>query len=117
MNKRITILGVAPDMIANNLTPFEPTHPGELIRQELMERGLTQVKLASQLDISASLLNEVLKGKRGINTELALMMEAALDIPAEMLLNLQGAYNMQMAKSNASFMKKLAAIRKLTAVL
>lgn len=23
------------DMIANNLTPFEPTHPGELIKDEL----------------------------------------------------------------------------------
>lgn len=33
-------------MIANNLTPFEPTHPGELIRDELEERHLTQAKLA-----------------------------------------------------------------------
>lgn len=34
---------------------------------------------------------------------MALLMEAALNIPAALLLNLQSDYNMQMAKSDASF--------------
>lgn len=55
-------------MIANNLTPFEPTHPGELICEELEERHLTQAKLAEQIGVSPSLLNEVVNGKRGVNT-------------------------------------------------
>lgn len=33
---------------------------------------------------------------------MALLMEAALNIPADQLLNLQSDYNMQMAKSDAS---------------
>ena len=61
---------IDPSMIANNLTPFEPTHPGELIRDELEERCLTQAKLAEQIGVSPSLLNEVVNGKRGVNTEL-----------------------------------------------
>lgn len=113
----ITIQGIATDMIANNLTPFEPTHPGELIKDELEAINLTQAKLAERIGVSPSMLNEIIKGKRSVNTEVALLIEAALNIPADMLLNLQSDYNMQMAKSDVSFMKRLAAIRNIAAVL
>lgn len=104
-------------MIANNLTPFEPTHPGELIKDELESRHLTQSKFADSIGVSPSLLNEIIKGKRGVNTEMALLVEAALNIPADLLLNLQSDYNMQVAKSDVSFMKRLSAIRNIAAML
>ena len=113
----ITLQGVAPDMIANNLTPFEPTHPGELIKDELEVNGLTQAKLAESIGVKPSLINEVIRGKRGINTEMALLIEAALNIPADLLLNLQSDYNMQVAKSDATFMKRLSSIRNIAAIL
>lgn len=103
-------------MIANNLTPFIPTHPGELIRDESEECGLTQAALAKSIGVSPSLINEIVKGKRAVSTELALLIEASLDIPANLLLNLQSDYNMEMAKSNESFMKKLASIRNIASV-
>ncbi|MDE6793831.1 MAG: HigA family addiction module antidote protein, partial [Muribaculaceae bacterium] len=105
------------DMIANNLTPFEPTHPGELIKDELEANHLTQAKLAENIGVSPSLLNEIIKGKRGVNTEMALLIEAALDIPADLLINLQNAYNMQVAKSDMSLMQRLASIRNIASVL
>ncbi len=104
-------------MIANNLTPFEPTHPGELIKDELEERNLTQAKLAESIGVKPSLLNEIIKGKRGINTEMALILEAALNIPADLLLNLQNDYNMQVAKSDVTFMERLSSIRKIAVAL
>lgn len=113
----ITLPSIDPSMIANNLTPFEPTHPGKLIRDELEERHLTQAKLAEQIGVSPSLLNEVVNGKRGVNTELALLLEAALGISANMFLQLQADYNMQIAKSDSTFMSRLANIRKIAAVL
>lgn len=113
----ITIQGVAPDMIANKLTPSEPTHPGELIKDELEAKSLTQAKLAEGIGVKPSMLNEIIKGKRAVNTEMALLIEAALNIPADLLLNLQSDYNMQMAKSDASFMKRLSSIRNIAAVL
>jgi addiction module HigA family antidote len=112
----ITLPNIDPSMIANNLTPFEPTHPGELLRDELEERKLTQAKLAEQIGVSPSLINEVIKGKRAVNTELALLLEAALGIDAHMWLNLQSDYNMQVAKSNSSLMSRLAQIRKVAAL-
>ena len=104
-------------MIANNLVPFEPTHPGELIKDELEARNLTQARLASNIGVSPSLINEIIKGKRAVSTEMALLIEAALDVPADLLLNLQSDYNMQVAKSDASFMKRLSTIRKIASVL
>ena len=115
----ITLQGVPTDMLANNLIPFEPTHPGELIKDELEANCLTQAKLAESksIGVKPSLLNEIIKGKRGVNTEMALLIEAALNIPADLLLNLQSDYNMQMAKSDASFMKRLSSIRNIAAML
>lgn len=108
---------IDPSMIANNLIPFEPTHPGQLIRDELEERHLTQAKLAELIGVSPSLLNEVVNGKRAINTELALLLEAALGISADMWLKLQADYNMQVAKSDSTFMSRLANIRRIAAIL
>lgn len=113
----IALPNTDPSMIANNLTPFEPTHPGELIREELEERHMTQAKLADRIGVSHSLLNEVVNGKRSVNTELALLLEAALGISANLWLKLQADYNMQVAKSDSSFMSRLANIRRIAAVL
>lgn len=117
MKDKLNIKGVDPQMIANNLSPFEPTHPGILILEELESRGLTQAKLCQQIGVKPSFLNEIIKGKRGVNTELALLLEAALDIPAKFWINLQNEYNLQKVSSDESFMKRLAAIRNIAAAL
>jgi len=56
-------------MIANNLTPYEPTHPGEIIKDEIEYRGISQKQLAEEIGIPASVLNAVLNGKRAVTTE------------------------------------------------
>ena len=111
MTDMITLPDTESDKIANNLTPFEPTHPGELIRDELESLGMKQSKLAEQIGVSPSLLNEVINEKRGVNTELALLLEASIGVPADVWLKLQADYNMQVAKSDETFMKKLSQIR------
>ena len=42
----ITINGVKPDMIANNVEPFEPTHPGSVLKEEIECRKISQKKFA-----------------------------------------------------------------------
>lgn len=113
----ITIEGVDPKMIANNLTPSEPIHPGRILKDEIEYRGISQRKLAAQMGISPTLLNEILNGKRSVSTEYALLFEAALGIDAEPLIKLQVDYNMQVAKSDKSFLERLANIRKIAAIL
>ncbi|MBV5280879.1 MAG: HigA family addiction module antidote protein [Paludibacter sp.] len=96
---------------ANNLTPFYPTHPGELLKEEIEFRKLSQRKLASQMGVSYSVLNEILNSKRPVNAEFALRIEAALGIEAEIIINLQSKYNLQIARTNKTFMQKLNEIR------
>ena len=68
-------------------TPVAATHPGELIRDELKERGMTQKQLAADMDIKPSVLSETVNGKRAISMNMALALEKALEIPAEIWLN------------------------------
>lgn len=104
-------------LTANNIEPFYPTHPGEVIKDEIEYRGISQRQLANEIGVSYSMLNEVLNSKRVLNTQLALLISAALDIDAEPLLRLQTKYDMLMAKRNQSFMQRMAAIRKIAAAL
>jgi len=112
----IQIEGVDPRMIANNLTPYEPVHPGELLKGEIEYRGISQRKLASQMGVAYSVLNEVLNCKRPVTTEYALLFEAALGIDAEPLIGMQTDYNMQTIKQNKSWSERLAHVRKVAAV-
>ena len=51
------------------MEPFQPTHPGEVIKDEIEYRGISQRALAAQIGVSYTQLNEVLNGKRTLNTE------------------------------------------------
>ena len=99
-------------IINEDLRSSELIHPGEMIKDEIMARGLTQKELAQQMGVSYAVFNEILNGKRPVTTEYALMLEAALGTNANIWLGLQADYNMQMIKQDKSFMKKLEKIRK-----
>ena len=103
-------------IINEDLRSSELIHPGEMIKDEIMARGLTQKELAQQMGVSYTVFNEILNGKRPVTTEYALMLEAALGTNANIWLGLQADYNMQMIKQDKSFMKKLEKIRKNTAI-
>lgn len=112
----ITLENTNTKMIANNLQPSLPIHPGEMIKDEIEYRGITQRKLAAQMGVSPTLLNEILKGKRRVSTECALLFEAALGIDAQVWILQQMQYDMQVAKSDKSFMNRLNNIRKIVAI-
>ena len=75
--------------------PYKPTHPGEILKEEIVYRGISQKRLAEQTGISYPMLNEILNGKRPVTETLALLFEAALGVDAEMLVRMQMRYNMQ----------------------
>jgi addiction module antidote protein HigA len=96
---------------------YEPTHPGEVIKDEVEYRNISQRKLAEQLGMSYKALNDLLNGRRTLTANTAMMLEAALDIPADSLLRLQMKYNMQRSASDPSFMERLDRIRRFAAML
>ena len=105
------------NMVANDMEPHYLTHPGEVIKDELEFRGISQRRLASEIGVPVSQLNEVLNAKRPLNAEMALLIEQALGIDAEPLLALQTKYNILSAKRNKTFFERLKKIPRIAAAL
>ena len=112
----VHVKGKDDSMVANNLAPHYLTHPGEGIKDELEFRGISQRRLASEIGVPASQLNEVLNAKRPLSAEMALLIEQALGLDAAPLLTLQMEYNLQSAKRNKSFLERLKEIPRIAAV-
>lgn len=113
----IEIKGIDPKVIANNQIPINPAHPGEMIKDEIEYRGISQKKLSEQTGISYTVLNEVLNGKRPISIEYALLFEAALGIEANIWISAQADYDIIIAKQTPSFLERLNNVRKVAAML
>ena len=92
-----------------------PTHPGDVVKEELEARGISQKEFASRTGISYTMLNEILNSKRPITSEIALVIEAALGINPELLINMQSRYNMVQARMKPAIESNLAHIRKVCA--
>lgn len=104
-------------MTANDMTPAFPTHPGEILKDEIEYRGISQRKLAEEMGLAYSALNEILNARRPITEKTALLFEAALGVNAEPLLKLQMKYNMQTTKKDISFMERLSKVRRIATAL
>ena len=113
----IHIDGIKDEMIANNLTPFRFTHPGEIVKDELEDRGISQREFAERIGMSYSVLNELLNTHRPLTTNTALLFEAALGLPADVLMRIQTKYNLQMARKDKDVIRWMAKIRNAAAVL
>lgn len=100
---------------ANEIMPFEPTHPGEIIKEELEARNISQKKFASTIGVSYTMLNEILNGHRSVTADFALIIEAALGVSADMFNNMQARYDMIVARRDTSKASRLDAIRKMCA--
>ena len=96
---------------------YTPTHPGEVLKDEIEYRKVSQRKLAEQMGSAYKALNDLLNGRRTLTTTTAMMFEAALDIPADSLMRLQLKYNMQQAMNDPSLTERLKQIRKFAALL
>ncbi|MCD8302957.1 MAG: HigA family addiction module antitoxin [Prevotellaceae bacterium] len=76
----------------DRLIPNRAVHPGEILREELRERGITQKDFASQIGMQATHLSEFIKGKRNLNEDLAMRLEASLGIPYKTWMGLHNTY-------------------------
>jgi len=93
-----------------------PTHPGEVLKDEIEARGISQRQLAQNTGLTYSVVNEILNGRRPLTAKTALMFEAALDVPADSLMYLQTKYNMQTARKDSSILAVIKDIKKIAAV-
>ncbi len=83
-------------------------HPGEVLADELEEIGISPTELARQLSVPANRISQIIKGKRAITGDTALRLGHWLGMSPQFWLNLQSAYDLRMAESQAG-----AEVRKL----
>jgi len=93
------------------------THPGDVLKEELEARGISQKKFSEVLSIPYTQLNEILNGKRPVTTDFALMMEVALGINPELLINMQMRYNMSVARQKKPLITRLIDIKRACAAI
>lgn len=73
-------------------TPAIATHPGDILRCELQERGLKQREFAKMIGMQPSNLSALIKGKRNVTPDIAVKLENALSISFNFWMNCQANY-------------------------
>ena len=94
----------------HEVTPGFATHPGEILKDELDAREISQSDFAKTIGLQKSQLNEIINGKRGLNAELALTLESALGVEAAFWINAQKNYELDSARIEKKNQYRLEAI-------
>lgn len=77
---------------------MRPIHPGEILREEyLTPLGMTPNALANALHVTATRINDVVRERRGITPDTAIRLARYFGGDAQSWLNLQQAYDLQVA--------------------
>ena len=74
-----------------------PTHPGEILREELAALGLTANAYAAKLKVPTNRVTEILAGRRSISAETALRLGRFFGTSAQFWMNLQTNYDLKQA--------------------
>jgi antitoxin HigA-1 len=74
-------------------------HPGEFLAETLSELGLSQAALARAIGVSPMRVSHVVRGKRPVTAELALLFGRAFDQSPQYWLNLQARYDLTTAEA------------------
>ncbi|QTA93560.1 HigA family addiction module antitoxin [Desulfonema magnum] len=87
-----------------------PVHPGEVLKDELEETGISQPALAKHIGVLPEIISEICRGRQGINPEMAVRLSRALGGTPQFWLNLQNNWELsQLSYDNFDNIKRIAA--------
>ena len=76
-----------------------PIHPGEILMKEFLKPfGLSQYKLAKDINVPPRRINEIVHGKRSISADTALRLSRYFNLSERFWLNLQSRYDLEVEK-------------------
>jgi addiction module HigA family antidote len=85
---------------------YKPAHPGEVLKEMYLEPlGLTVTNTAESLGITRKTLSELINGRSGISTSMALRLSKAFGTTPELWLNMQQNYDLWRAKKKTRLSK------------
>lgn len=89
------------------MSMYNPPHPGEVVRDTLIEgSNITITAAAEILDVSRASLSKLVNCRGGISPEMAVRLSIALKTSSEMWLNLQANYDLWLAEKNRKKIEK-----------
>jgi addiction module HigA family antidote len=81
---------------ADRSIPLTP--PGAHLREIMEDAGLTQYRLAKELGVQQTRISRILSGRRAITADTAIRLGRLFGTTAEMWLNLQKNYDLELAE-------------------
>ena len=80
---------------------IQPTHPGEILREEFLKpMGITPYRLAKDIGVPVNRITAIIKERRRISAETALLLSRYFGVSDSLWSNLQAHYNLECAKDN-----------------
>ena len=84
-------------MSANRLAPV---HPGEILMEEFLKpMGISQYRLAKDINVPPRRINEIVHGTRGITADTGLRLSRYFGNSERFWMNLQTRYDIEIQKS------------------
>ena len=77
-----------------------PIHPGEILKDELDEFGISGAELARQIKVPENRISEIIRGRRNITADTALRLGKWFGNSALFWMNLQKSYELRTAEAN-----------------
>lgn len=76
-----------------------PVHPGEILRGDLLEPlGISINRLGRDLRVPVTRISEIVNARRGVTADTALRLARYFGTTAEFWMNLQAAYDLDVAQ-------------------
>lgn len=80
---------------------LKPIPPGEILLEEFLKPlGISQSRLARDLNVPVGRVNDIVQGKRAITPDTALRLAVYFNVTPEFWINLQSHYDLKLAKRN-----------------
>ena len=74
-------------------------HPGEILKDELAEFGVTPTEFARQIGVPANRVSQIVAGKRSVTGDSALRFGHWFGVEPQFWLNLQSQYDLRVAEA------------------
>ncbi len=75
-----------------------PIHPGEILAESIAEMDMSAAEFARHLGVPPNRVSQILAGKRNITADTALRLAHYFGTSAELWMNLQKTYELDMAR-------------------
>lgn len=76
---------------------IQPIHPGEILHEEFLEpMGISQYRLAKDINVPPRRINEIVLRKRSISADTALRLGRYFGMSPQFWINLQSHYDLEM---------------------